>query len=75
MPDDQDYGAFFALVRQPERWNRRDRRTMGSALCAQRAELDSRHPEDRRRASLARIVADIDAAIAEYDATHPPRRD
>ena len=66
MPDGHDYRAFFDLLDHPEAWTDRDRKQVEWMLVQQRELLASCHRLDStRRASLAGIVHQIEAALSE----------
>ena len=65
VPDSSDYEDFWALLARPTTWTSDERRMIEHALVTQQQLLDSWHPKDlKRRASLAKIVEDIRAALA-----------
>ena len=67
MPDGHDYRAFFDLLDRPEAWSARDREQVERVLDQQRELLASCHPLDaKRRASLAAIVHQIEAALRPH---------
>lgn len=65
MPDSPDYEDFWVLLARPTTWTPQERRVVEDALNNQQQLLDSCHPKDlKRRSSLAKIVEDIEAALA-----------
>ena len=72
VPDDDDYTTFFDLLARPETWTEDERGLMDFSLRGQRELLRDSHPRDpKRRAELAKIVRQIEAAIERHDESRP----
>ena len=69
MPDNQDYQDLARLLADPSAWTPDEAEFMRLALAYQRSSVEDCHPKDvRRRARLAAVADDMEAAVRAYDA-------
>ena len=68
MPDNEDHQDLARLLADPSAWTPDDARFMRFALTNQRRSVEECHPKDaRRRAQLAAVADDIEAAVRDYE--------
>ena len=70
VPDNFDYEQLAQLLSSPRDWTPEDLSVVEFLLEQQRDAVASRHPRDRWRDPMQRLVEQLEAALGEYRASH-----